>query len=166
MDIASLVIAIVASIAAAASVVYSRLQVREMGRQLAETKRQFELSGPMIEVEAKVGIPFGPVGTSAIQLGVKVTNRGRGASSIQSWGFSVDDGEGKPIGDVIGPLQVGTIGPPMPHLLQGLHSESWMMDRELLREGVLAKSGRFVRPFADLGDGTRVTGERLDLSHR
>lgn len=154
MAIISLVIAVIAVGAAAASAWYSHSQVAEM-------RRQFEQSGPLIAVTSSTGIPVN-LGTERLQTGVTATNSGRGDANIRNWGFTVDVPGGKG-GLIFGGMSGQTLGPKLPCVLAGLNSETWFIDREGLRQAVAEKGGTNVRPFVDLGNGTRIHGPAMDL---
>jgi hypothetical protein len=151
MAIAALVISIVAALAAGASALYIRAQVKEM-------RRQFELTGPIIEVSGHVGLPIGdaPAWLGTLRS-VKVTNKGRGEAVVQGWGFGVE-GPGGKVGVINGPLQPSKIGPDLPHTVKGLDSAIWNLDQDFLERRASRDGYETLRPFVDLGDGTRVEG--------
>lgn len=155
MTLASLIIAIIAVAAAAASAWYSHSQVAEM-------RHQFEISGPLVEVSSSTGIPTG-AGIDRLQAGVTATNKGRGQANIRNWGFTMDcPGKGQ-AGVIFGTMYGHALGPRVPYVLAGLNSETWFMDRDGLRQAIALQSGSNVRPFVDLGDGSRIHGPAVTL---
>lgn len=158
MAIAALAISIVAALAAGASALYIRAQVKEM-------RRQFELTGPIIEVSGSVGLPIGdaPAWIGTLRS-VKVTNKGRGEAVVQSWGFGLE-GPGGKVGVIAGPIEPTKIGPDLPHTVKGLDTAIWNIDQDSLERRASRDGYETMRPFVDLGDGTRVQGsvQRIKL---
>jgi len=154
VSLTSLLISITAVAVSGASAWYSHSQIVEM-------RRQFEQSGPRVEVSSNVGVPMN-LGTSRVQSGVTATNKGRGSASIQNWGFMMDSLEGDG-GLIFGSMYSIAFGPKVPCTIEGLSSESWFMDRAGLREAVANCKGTNVRPFVDLGDGQRIQGATIEV---
>lgn len=153
MAIVSLIVAVIAVGVAAASAWYSHSQVAEM-------RRQFEQSGPLIEVTSSTGIPIG-LGTNRLQTGVTVTNKGRGDANIRNWGFTMTCPGEKQGCLILGTMYPLSFGPTIPHVVSGLDEATWFMDRDGLREAIAQKGGSNVRPFVNLGDGTQVLGPEI-----
>lgn len=156
MGLASLVVAIFAVGAAAASAWYSHSQVGEM-------RRQFEKSGPVVEVSSSVGIPIG-LDTDRLQAGVTATNTGRGDANVRNWGFTMECPGEKQGGLIIGSMYPYSLGPTTPHVVAGLDEATWFMDRDGLRQAITEKGGYNVRPFVRLGDGSQVLGPVIAFS--
>ena len=90
------------------------------------------------------------------------TNKGRGEANIRNWGFTMDctDGQG---GLIFGAMFARAYGPQIPCALGGLDSQTWFLDREGLFQSIAEKGGYNVKPFVDLGNGTRILGPAIKL---
>lgn len=156
MALASLVVAIIAVCSAAVSAWYSHSQVLEM-------RRQFKKSGPTVEVSSSVGIPVG-LGTDRLQTGVTATNTGRGAANVRNWGFTMECPGQNQAAVIFGSMYPHSLGPSTPHVVAGLDEATWFMDREGLRQAIAENGGQNVKPFVNLGDGTKVLGPAIFFS--
>jgi hypothetical protein len=153
MATASLIIAGLALLAAVGSVVYARAQVGEL-------RRQFEQSGPVIEVRASHGIPVldGVPDADHPAVIVTVTNSGRGEATVKDWGFTIGS-PGPGSADTFSALIPWKSGPSVPYRLAGADQVAWYAARSPLREAAAEGGTDRVTPFASLGDGRRVYGD-------
>ena len=149
MVVASFILGILAVVIAGAAALITRSQVVEM-------RNQFRDSGPRIGVSSYRGVSLVDVSAS-VYIVITATNFGRGSANIKAWGLFLERDLGD-AGLIIGPLQGNIFGPPTPLVINGLDSANWGVEASLV-DGEVSRAGyQAVRPFVDLGDGSRVYG--------
>ncbi|MGB9113521.1 MAG: hypothetical protein WCF24_12450 [Acidimicrobiales bacterium] len=153
MALAALLISLAGLAVAGLSARYAYSQVKEL-------RRQFNESGPVVDVSSSFAFPVGR-GSWPMQVSVTVTNKGRIGTTIKNWGFVTLDDQGTDIGAIFGTMH--TLDFPqesVPRPLAAHDSFTWYFNRNSLESAVRDQRGK-LHPFADLGDGSRVLGDRI-----
>jgi hypothetical protein len=159
MALASLIVAILAFVAAGASAYYARVQARE-------SRRQFEESGPKVSVTCTdAELDVGGVWTRAIA--VTARNDGRGPVTISGWGlrFRTDDvdEELRLTGQRLQKGELTPLGPAVPCELGGLNSVSWKAPLGAVASRLRDANAHSLRPYVQLGTGDEMSGEFIWL---
>ena len=88
-----------------------------------------------------------------------MTNSGRSATTIKNWGFLLKDRQGAELGLVFGAMHRHDFPQEaVPRPLDANDSVTWYFNRDGLKSTVMVRDGTLL-PFADLGDGSRVTAD-------
>ncbi len=88
-----------------------------------------------------------------------MTNSGRSATTIKNWGFLLKDRQGAELGLVFCAMHRHDFPQEaVPRPLDANDSVTWYFNRDGLKSTVMVRDGTLL-PFADLGDGSRVTAD-------
>jgi hypothetical protein len=156
MGLTSLIVAVVAVVVAAASAFFAQRQVKAMKDQVREMQRQFDESGPRVELEdvsAKYRAENPEAGMPVL---LTLTNRGRGTARVKRLRFSMYKGELLVTGTVFLDLPESMIKPEPPFDLLGLDKIEWGINWEWLCGQGRTHGFDRLRPEIELGDGTKV----------
>jgi hypothetical protein len=156
VSIASLVVSMVAVLAATASAFFARGQVREMRRQVREMRRQFDESGPRVKLEdLSAGFRAGNPDVG-VPVMLSLSNQGRGTARVKSLVLTMFKGEHLTSGAILA-LREHEARPKPPFDLAGLDSARWTIAWDWLCQQAAERGFDLIEPSVLLGDGTKVT---------
>jgi hypothetical protein len=166
MALASLIVAILAFAAAGAAAFYARVQAKEVGRQTAESRRQFEESGPQVSVSCHDS-DFDAGGIRTRAIAVTARNAGRGPVTVSGWGLSFRaddlDKELRLPGQRLQQGELTPLGPAVPCELGGLNSLTWKAPLGAVAARLRDANAHSLRPYVTLGTGEERSGEFIWL---
>jgi hypothetical protein len=168
LQLATLIVAILALVVASASLTWNVVQFLLGGSRPTALLVVGALApGGMVTMEAgsdtakELDRLAATDGYNQGVIGVRVINRGRAPTTVQRWEIKTDD----PSGISLNPLGE-SIGPPLPHVLAAGAQETWVTDLAHAARLAAATAGTFNRPLppvygvVELGTGRALRSKR------